>query len=219
MDKETLLTEFRKRLGEPNATGHLGDTGITTRTLYAYINAIFPLVSSEESVNDDFLQSHLSVIKAMGGQMRYEQADFVKNYKPKSNNKEVVEDPLRKEDNELVSQLLSRIESIENENKVFRKNSEINSLRDVIRKKAGDLKVANKNLWDDAVSMVEYKDGMDSELMEAETKKIYESKLKSYMGDGAFPYGGSDSKISEENEKALDDFFAKMANEGKFPKP
>lgn len=222
MDKETLLTQLKSQLGEPSANGMLGNTGVTARTLDAYVNAILPLVTSDEMVNEEFINSHVSVINAMGGQMRHEQADFVKNYKT---NKEVKANPVEpviennnNENNELIQKLLQRIETIENENKAFQKTSEINSLREMVKRKSGELKVANKNLWDDAVGMVQFSEGMDSVALESEAKRIYENKLKSYMGDGAFPYGNSEGDKSEENKKALDSFFDRMANEGKFPK-
>ena len=40
MEKETLLTGFKKELGEPAANGYLGDTGVTMRTLEKYAEAI-----------------------------------------------------------------------------------------------------------------------------------------------------------------------------------
>ena len=78
--------------------------------------------------------------------------------------------------------------------------------------------MSNKALWEDVAGMIPITDGMDESKLEEETKRLYESKLKAYNGDGAIPYrgvgggGGSDS-----SSKALDEFFSKKAQEGKFP--
>ena len=220
MDKETLLTGFKKVLGEPQANGYIGDTGVMMRTLDKYVDAILPTITADDMVTEQFYQNQAAVVKAMGGQMRFEQADFVKNYKP---NPQVVPNtppatttpPTGENGNE---DLLKRLEKLEKERENDRKNSEVKEMRSEVLRKSGELKVSNKNLWEDAVKMVEYTDGMDSTAMEAKAKELYESKLKAYFGDGASPYGASTQPgVPPQDDKSLDDFFKRKTLEGKFP--
>lgn len=219
MDKETLLTGFKKELGEPSASGYLGDTGVTMRTLDKYVEALLPTITTDDSVNEQFFKNQAAVVKAMGGQMRFEQAEFVKNYKPKPGTvpPEPPADPKQKTGEPGNEDVLKRLEALEKERENDRKNSVVREMRSRVSNKSGELKVTNKNLWEDTVRMVEYKDGMDDAAMEAKAKELYESKLKAYMGEGASPYGGSPSGSHGQDDKALDDFFNRKVLEGKFP--
>ena len=216
MEKEILLTELKKELGEPAANGYLGDTGVTMRTLDRYADAILPTIT-DDMVSESFFKNQADVIKAIGGQMRFEQAEFAKNYKPKGAGSQVPPTTPPTGDPG-VADLLKRLETLEKERKTEQKNTAVREMRSDVFKKSGDLKVSNKNLWEDSVRMVEYKEGMDVDSMTAKAKEIYESKLKAYCGDGAVPYnGGSQSAPPSTDRKYLDDFFAKKALEGKFP--
>lgn len=218
MEKETLLTGFKNVLGEPGANGYFGDTGVTTRTLDAYVDALLPTITSDEIVNDAFYQSQANVIKAMGGQMRFEHAEFVKNYKPKGGEPPV--DPPQPNPNPVDhgnEDLLKRLEAIEKERELEKKTSFEKSLRGKVIQKAGELNVYNKALWEDVANLVPITEGMDIAKLEEETKRLYESKLKAYNGEGAVPYGGSRPGGGQDSSKALDDFFARKAQEGKFP--
>lgn len=219
MDKETLLTGFKKELGEPSANGYLGNTGVTTRTLDKYVDALLPTIATDDSVNEQFFKSHAEVVRAMGGQMRFEQAEFVRNYKPKPGT--VPPEPpveLKPKPGEPGNDdVLKRLEALEKEREIERKNFVVREMRSRVSNKSGELKVTNKNLWEDSVRMVEYEDGMDDTAMEAKAKGLYESKLKAYMGEGASPYGGGSSGSQDQDDKALDDFFNRKVLEGKFP--
>ena len=61
MDKETLLTGFKKELGEPAANGYLGDTGVKMRTLDKYVDALLPTITSDDMVDESFFKSQASV--------------------------------------------------------------------------------------------------------------------------------------------------------------
>lgn len=217
MEKETLLTGLKKMLGEPGANGYFGDTGVTARTLDAYVDALLPTISSDDAVNELFYQSHANVVKAMGGQMRHEQAEFVKSYKPQGGGYNTAsQDPTSANSGD--EDLLKRLEAIERERELERKTSVEKSLRERVINKASGLNVSNKALWEDVASLVPITEDMDESKLEEETKRLYESKLKAYSGDGATPYRGAGGSGSSENaSKALDDFFAKKAQEGKFP--
>jgi len=216
MDKETLLTGLKKVLGEPQANGYIGDTGVTMRTLDKYAEAILPTITADDMATEQFYRDQAAVVKAMGGQMRFEQADFVKNYKPQPGEPPAAPEPNPGGNGN--EDLLKRLEKLEKEREDDRKNSAVKEMRSEVLRKSGDLKVSNKNLWDDAVRMVRYVDGMDVQAMEAKAKELYESKLKSYFGDGASPYGtGKPNGMPPADDKFLDDFFSRKAEEGKFP--
>lgn len=219
MDKETLLTGFKKVLGEPQANGYIGDTGVTMRTLDKYVDAILPTITADDMVTEQFYQNQAAVVKAMGGQMRFEQADFVKNYKPQQVNPNTPPAaPESKPGENGNEDLLKRLEKLEEERENDRKNFAVKEMRSEVLRKSGELKVSNKNLWEDAVKMVEYTDGMDAAAMETKAKELYESKLKSYFGDGASPYGASTQPcVTPQDDKFLDDFFKRKTMEGKFP--
>lgn len=152
MEKETLLTGLKNVLGEPGTNGYFGDTGVTTRTLDAYLDALLPTITSDEMVDDSFYQSQANVIKAMGGQMRFEQAEFARNYKPKGGEPQLPTPPVSPQAGDNGNgDLLKRLETIERERELEKKNSFEKGLRETILKRSTDLKVSNKKLWEDSV--------------------------------------------------------------------
>lgn len=79
MDKETLLSKFKPSIGEPDANTQMyGDTGLSVRTLDTYLEAILPGITDDAIVTDDYVNTHVKILKSMGGQMRHEQSEFVK---------------------------------------------------------------------------------------------------------------------------------------------
>lgn len=212
MDKETLLSGFTQRIGEPGADGNYGDTGISGRTMDSYIEGILPTITDDAAVTDDFYDRHVNFLKAMGGQMRHEKAEFVKNYKPQQKQVE------QKGDDD---KLLKRIEEIEKRFSDERKESEVRDMRSEVCNRASSLKVNNKELWKDSVELVGYKDGMTADEMTEAAKAVYEKKLKSYFGEGSAPYGGtgtSEETQSEEAKKRREEFKERMRRQGKLPK-
>ena len=212
MDKEILLSSFKKSIGEPDATtGMYGDTGISSRTLDVYIDNLLPRITDDNTVDDAFIGAHVGFIKAIGGQMRHEQSEYVKNYKPKEQEHPGANDEWQK-----------RIEALEKERDQERLNNQINGLRSAVLGKCKELKVSNENLWKDSVGLVPHEDGMTTEKMLEKTKAIYEAKQKDYFGDGAVPYGGEPkgggSQVSSEEANAKREAFRqKMIAQGRLP--
>ena len=217
MEKETLLTGFNERLGNPDANGMYADAGVSSRTLDAYIDGVLPTITDDSEVNDTFWERHINFIKAIGGQMRHEKAEFAKNYKPTVTPPAPPAPPVPPAGDTGNDDLIKRLEKLEKEREDERKAFAVEKMRSETLKKAEDLNVSNRNLWADAVQLVKYSDGMDTVKMEAEAKKLYESKLKAYFGEGASPYGNSSGGVPPQDEKALDAFFQRKVNEGKFP--
>lgn len=219
MEKETLLTGFNERLGNPDANGMYEQAGVSQRTLDAYVDGLLPTITDDAEVNDTFWERHVNFIKAMGGQMRHEKADFVKNYKPAPTPAPAPAPPA--DGNGEMAKLLERMEALENERKEEKRQLAVKGLRADVKAKAGAMNVSNKALWNDAVDLVECKDDMDAEAVAKEAKRIYEKKLKEYFGDGATPYGGNGGggSASEEATKARREAFKKrMQSQGRLPK-
>lgn len=85
MDKETLYAKFTAVMGDADtATGMIGDTNISKRTLESYVDAIIPGIKDDESVTGDYLDSHVSVLRAMGGQMRHQVKTEIDGFRAKS---------------------------------------------------------------------------------------------------------------------------------------
>ena len=70
--------------------------------------------------------------------------------------------------------------------------------------------------------MVELNDDTDAVKLLEETKKVYEKKLKSYIGEGAAPYGGTQRQagVPQDTEEASQTrgFQGRMAGMGRLPK-
>lgn len=219
MDKEILLSNFKKHIGEPDATtGMYGDTGISRRTMDVYIDNLLPQIADDNMVNDAFIETQVKFIKAMGGQMRHEQSEFVKNYKPQSQQTT----SQQQQTDDANADLQKRIEAMEKAMEQEKANNQLNGLRNEVLGKEKELKVSNKNLWKDAVGLVAYQEGMTVDVMLGEAKKIYEAKLKDYFGDGATPYGGeqksgSTQVSSEEANAKREAFRKKMIAQGRLP--
>lgn len=214
MEKETLLNGFNQRIGEPDANGMYGETGISGRTLDVYLDQILPDITDDASVNDEFYNKHVVFLKAMGGQLRHENAEFVKNYKPNTPPSTPPAPPAAGANDDL----LKRLEALEKERENDKRAYAVNSLRESVAKKCEELKVSNKSLWEDSVKAVQYTDGMDELAMLEKAKQVYESKLKAYFGEGATPYGGVSTGGGNDGKKVLDNFFERKIKEGKFPR-
>ena len=212
MEKEQILSEIGTRLGQ---------TSLSQRTLSDYVDGNLPAEGTEP--DDAYWEKHVGFLKSLGGNFSHDVAtaveDFKKGYKPEQKEDERQKPGAPKEDSELMKRLSALEAKIADEEK----RKETASLRDKVRAKADSLKVANKALFEDAVGMVEISDGMDADKLLEEAKKVYESKLKAYVGEGAQPYGGSRGKntrqADEEGAKARREaFLARMRSQGKLPK-
>lgn len=218
MDKETLLNELRHRVGETDKELY-ENTGFSAKTLNAYADVWLSDVKDED-VNESFYEKHIDFIKKMGGQIRNEKAEFIKNYKPQTPPTTPPTPPTPPEESEF-KQWLAKFEKEQEESK---KQLLVKELRMDASNKADELNVSNRALWKDAVNMVEYKDNMTLDEMTTAAKAVYEKKLKEYMGEGVTPYNGnggvgSGSPVGGETAKARrEEFKRRMQAQGKLPK-
>lgn len=189
MEKETLLSTLTEKLGE---------TPLSQRTIGAYVDNNLPAEGTEP--DDAYWERHTAILKSMGGNYRADLAagieDFKRTYKPQSS----TTDPANKGGD---PDLLKRIEQLEQQNALNAKNASANALRSEVTAKGKSLKVANEAIWADAVAAVQVGDKDTAEDVTANAKRIYEQKLRRYMGEGTEPYGSSSRQgASKEAEEA-----------------
>lgn len=209
MEKETLLSTLTEKLGE---------TPLSQRTIGAYVDNNLPAEGTEP--DDAYWERHTAILKSMGGNYRADLAagieDFKRTYKPQSS----TTDPANKGGD---PDLLKRIEQLEQQNALNAKNASANALRSEVTAKGKSLKVANEAIWADAVAAVQVGDKDTAEDVTANAKRIYEQKLRRYMGEGTEPYGSSSrqgaSKEAEEAAKSKREALKKkMQLRGRLPK-
>ena len=221
IEKEELLKTFGERIGEPDANGNYEKIGISQRTLDAYVEAISK--GGVETVDDAFLDCHISILESMGGQMRKMYADFVKSYKPTQ--EPTKEEPIKeetpieetpKEDNalkaiqeqlkqvlELNTNLTSRLDKMEAKEKVAQTTK---AVADAMKAKgASDAYVLNNVL-----KTLQLEEGKSAEELADAMMAKYDEELKECRGIGATPRNGTGGTASS---KELEEYFAeKFAN-------
>lgn len=243
MEKETLLSTFTQRFGEPGANGYFGDTGISQRTLEVYVDNILPIITSDDMVNDDFYARHENILKSMGGQLRHMNGEFVKNYKPeqtqtqesassaaqKPSSGDDVVAQLLESNRKLSEQLTSAVESInsmkqEREAEAARAKVEglfgsaMKSLRDKISNAGGEV---NEGVLGMARTVTNYADGMDEAALLASLQSNYEKQYKAVFGEGSTPLSGGDASYGgksyieqlKEKEKTSSEMIEKVRAE------
>lgn len=214
MEKEQILSTLNERLEAEGIK-----TNAFQRTFSNYIDEYLPEEGSEP--DEAYWNKHLKVLRSISGQFSHDVAaqveEFKKNYKPQTI------PPANKGGKDEKSDLEKRLEQLENAQKESARKASANAVRSEVSAKAKSLKVANEAIWEDAVKAVEIGENESADEVTAKAKKIYESKLRRYMGEGAAPYGSSGrqgaNKVAEEEAKEKRDAFKKrMQKRGILPK-
>lgn len=196
MEKEQLLSAMTERLGT---------TGLSERTISEYVDNILPTITSDEMVNDGFWNIHTKILKSLEGNLNHDVANRVNAFKSEWEKNNPKEDT----NMELYKTLVQKIENLEKQNaETFLKNT-VSDLRGKVLNKADELRVSNRNLWNDAVGAVVYREGMTENELLTEAKVIYESKQKAYFGDSAVPYSAGSASNQKAAEADLDAYFAR----------
>lgn len=208
MEKEKLISELQTRLGK---------TALSERTINEYVSSILPSITSDEQVNDAFWTMHMTILKSFEGNLNHEIASTVNKVKEEFLKGNPPTPPTPPADDRY-EKLMQEIESLKKQNEETARKNASESLRNAVLTEADNLRVSNRNLWNDVVKSVELTDGMKHEDVLSRAKEAYEAKQKLYFGNSAVPYtadGGNNTKAAQEE---LDAFFARKASEGKFPK-
>ena len=86
------------------------------------------------------------------------------------------------------------------------KQGKYNTLRELVKGKANELKVSNVPIWNDVVAGVDVDDNSTTDSILTAVKAAYEAKLTAYIGEGAAPYRGDPTpkpaEISSEDKAA-----------------
>lgn len=214
MEKEKLLSELKQRVGT---------TALSDRTIDEYVTSILPMYGEVETLEDHVYGMHTSILKSFEGNLNHEVASKVNAFKGEweKKNGTPAPQPQPKEEDAKYETLLKEIEDLKKSHEESLKKSAAENLRNQMMNKGGELNVSNKNLWKDCVKAAQVSNEMTEDDVLESIKKDYEARLKSYIGDGAIPYGGAQSpqQVSKETANAKREAFkAKMQSQGKLPK-
>lgn len=203
MEKEILLSGFNEKIGNPDENGFIGETGISQRTLEAYVDSILPEIASDDMVNDSFYDRHVNFLKSVGGQLRHEKSEFVKKYKPQGQVKtteqskpgnEVVEQLLAS-NKELADQLKEAVKAVsdikkerESEKAAEKTEMMFKNAMTVLRNKIESVGgVVNDGVLSMAKMLTTLSEGMDDVALQAALQSNYESQYKAVFGNGSSP--------------------------------
>lgn len=215
MEKEQLLSEIKSKLGT---------TSLSERTLSEYVANILPTITSDEQVNDTFYAAHTAILKSLEGQLNKDVADRVKvaqseweknRQTPTPNPNPNPTDP-KNEPNSILQEMQAAITSMQKKLEEAEKAKVSENLLASVKSA-----MKAKGATDEAVMMFTFKgENIDTtksvdELTESYLK-TYDANYKTLRGDGASPRNG-DGNPNPKEDKFLDDYFARKANEGKFP--
>jgi hypothetical protein len=207
MEKEKLLSELKNKVGT---------TALSDRTIDEYVTSILPMYGNADSVEEHVLNMHSSILKSFEGNLNHEVASKVNTFKseweknnPKPQDLAPKDPPQKDSQMELYEALVKKIENLEKQNaENFLKNT-VSDLKGKVLNKADELRVSNRNLWNDAVAAVVYRENMTESELLTEAKTIYESKQKAYFGDIAVRYSIGSAGSQKAAEADLDAYFAK----------
>lgn len=219
MTKEELLSKISEKLGK---------TSLSERTLNSYVENIVKLVSDDSQVNDDFLTSHVGILKSIEGQLSHEIAEGLKGKGGGKPNNEPTPNQNQTQGgqgDESMKKILDMISEIKKENSELRarldeekttrtESSYKRAISDAMKQKGAK----NDYILKQVIAKKKFDVNKSVEDSVKEALEDYDTEYKSCFGDGAAPRGsGIQGQGGEDIKKSLDAFFEKKANEGKFP--
>lgn len=228
MEKEKLLDAFREKLGEqPDAEGNYAKSGISQRTLDAYVDAILP--SAGETPDDAFYNTHIGILNAMGGQIRHEKAAFAKSYQPQ---KPAGQEPAKQEpaqtagvnDGNALEAIMKSIKELSDMNKTLAQRLDTQerekSHEETVARLNDTLKGKYLNFNADVFNIAVKESDIDGDRsLDDKLKDVtssYEAWVKKLYGDGPKPRTGQQQRQSEVSAQLLQ-LKEKHIKEGKLP--
>lgn len=220
MEKEALLTRLKEKLGS---------TQLGERTLTDYAASVAGLAGDAE-ITDDFLDAHVAILKSLNGNLHADVAEQVKQYKEmhpvpadgkkgKNPEGEATEDSPKPD---YYSELMKKYEALEdrlNQRAAEERNADIRrkvseGLKEKL--KATDAGVNDYILTNTLRELSIPEEDVDVDKLVADMQSKYDANAKAAFGPTGAPTGNGAGTGGQDN--ALDQFFQKMADEGKFPK-
>lgn len=216
MEKEELLTRLQGEIGKPDANGNYGITGISQRTLDAYIDGILPTLG--ENVDDAVIGTHASILKSIGGQIRHEKAEFVKGYK--SNSTSTSKDDTTKGGEDGDSEIMKLLKQISSDNLALKerldkrdKEAEQASIKARV---IDGLKAKNANdeyVLKNCLKGVVFDTSKSVDELVEEYISIYDAEYKEARGNSEPPRS---ARSAGKGNEYIDSFFEEMKKKGKF---
>lgn len=210
MEQETLVTKLTEKIGETN---------LSQRTISEYAKSIMPLVTSDEVVNDAFLETHGNILKTIGGQLRHDLAsgieDFKKNYKPEPKQKQ---DVVQQDDDKyakLMNEMKELKDSLAKKDAEAAKNAVMHQVSTLLAEKIKEATGSEPNafVFKNTVRDIEIGEKPNISQIVKDAQKAYDENLKAAGLEPDSPHyngGGGSGK-----NKTLDSFFErKAAKEG-----
>ena len=189
MEKEKLSSDLR---------GLVGENSLSERTWNEYIeNIAMPFLPTEEDKLGDYLSKHANALKSMNGQLNFEVAnkvsDFKKNYNPEPQN------PQNK--NEIPPSNQHLDDDLKRELDEFRQFKQ--SIETERREKA--LKVKRDSLLEDAKTLAKTQGAVDDVVMKYAIKTV------------SFTENDSKEVVAQAIKKAYDEAYSELNGRGYQP--
>lgn len=213
MTKEELLEKLRAKIGK---------TSLSERTLSTYSENLLKYVSDDSVVDDIFLESHANILKSIEGQISHDISEGISDWKSKNtgvgNNK-------GENDDKDFGKILEMLEEIKGENSKLKERLDSaetkksqSEYRELLKKAMQNKGAKNDYILSQTINQKEFDVSKSVDDVVEDFLSDYDSNFKSCFGSGASPReSGGDSGNSDNANKALDSFFERKANQGKFP--
>lgn len=223
MEKETLLSKLRAKIGNPDDKGFYKN-GVSDRTLNTYVDVVCAGVPDDAT--DASIGELIKVVDAMGGQMRHQVAETVKEVAPQSNgdSNSGGNNPNTGGGDDVLSQILLELKSVRQENNEIKarlENSEKGKTLSEYRSsliQAMKLKGADKDaVIEVALGGVELDTTKNVEEVVDSYLGLYDKQYARFYGEGESPRQVEGNGSGSKNDEYLDSYFAKKASEGKMP--
>ena len=213
IEKEELLKEFGARLGNTDAMGNFEKSGISQRTLDAYVDAIAN--SGVENADENFYATHVAMIETIGGQIRHEVAERFKSVQstkqdpPKTT--KTTEAPEKAEDviSQLQKQITDLVAKFEEQSLAQQKSAKVKLLEEAMKERGAEDSYVIKQVMKNAT--IDF--SKEVEDIAEELLPIYDAVVKECRGDGERPRQGGNAGSSNDTE-ASRYFAAKRKREG-----
>lgn len=217
MEKEKLSNELK---------GLVGENSLSERTWNDYIdNSVVPFLPSEEDKIIDYLAKHALSLKSLNGQLNYDVAgkvnEFKKTYKPEPPAEPQPPQPDVAKPNDEIAKKLQELEDfkrkLEDRYASEEKAAKRNYLIEDARKKASELGVTDETVLSFIIPLINPSDNDTVDTLSETIKAKYDEAYTKLKGSGYIPASGSGSHEHKAKTAALNAFKEQMIKEGKLP--
>lgn len=218
MEKEKLSSELKTMVGE---------NGLSDRTWDAYVdNSVIPFLPTEPDKVNDYLTRHAEALKSINGQLNFEVADkvndFKKNYKPDSPTTQTQTPTQQKESTSVDAEITQQLQELaqfksayEKEQLAKAQKAKLDALLEDAKALAKEQGASDDIVMDLVIPTVFLKDTDFKEAVAIAIKKAYDSTYSKLHGGGYNPAGFSSNGGGVNSFKAYKE---RKQKEGKLPK-